>query len=620
MWDSKKHIYPDTGYIIRDSITYSDNAARKSSANHFYGQSIPLIKLHNGVTFTQNKIECDSLDWTTMLGITDSEYSSKYDARRTCGININFADNAFKINEYVKEDLFIDDWRGGKPLSEDWHDNTIIVWGEKGYNNSDGTPAMGWVGAEGPEPVCWMEDHIYVSTDLKRYVDLTAFKSPDVPTCGYKEFGEVGADEEALNKLGIREKYYEEINSGEYEIVSFEKDFGGISWNSVSNYEKFQRAFDYVATHNAILLIEEGTYYIDQPIVLRGGATYRVYSEGTIKTHKTNELSGAGAFVMSADDNAPINGYYINLDLYLQNSNTSAFYQVNFDDFYIKTRSVQRGVGCFTKCNLKDTIITEGQIQYFEYGLFYRTVTDNTLVKYVYSTGSTGYDPEEGYTPGDLTYRYLISTSDFAHSTMRGCWLEFLQFSNGRTLTGEGNSVYRGNLIDYTFNYSFGRNDVVCGNTMTRANYSSIVNHMMNSNFPIDKPDALTDKPMIMYHISDGLRLIGNMCIGTMSHETYFLSFDSHSIRYKDSDGKYKLLLSNVEMLDDEKGYDNSIRGWFKPNKPINEFLELLSEYGAIHHSFLVYDVEIKALEFFGKLLNLEVVKIFFNKSTLEAV
>lgn len=79
---------------------------------------------------------------------------------------------------------------------------------------------------------------------------------------------------------------------------------------------------------------------------------------------------------------------------------------------------------------------------------------------------------------------------------------------------------------------------------------------------------------------------------------------------YRDCDGKYKLLLSNVEMLDDEPGYGNAIRGWFRPTLPINEFLELLSEYGAIHHSFLVYDVDIKALEYFGKLLNLEVVKI----------
>ncbi len=76
---------------------------------------------------------------------------------------------------------------------------------------------------------------------------------------------------------------------------------------------------------------------------------------------------------------------------------------------------------------------------------------------------------------------------------------------------------------------------------------------------------------------------------------------------YKDGDGKYKLLFSKVEMLEGESGYETKIRGWFKANRPIPEFLELLSEYGAIHHSFLVYDTDIKALEFFGKLLNIEV-------------
>lgn len=79
---------------------------------------------------------------------------------------------------------------------------------------------------------------------------------------------------------------------------------------------------------------------------------------------------------------------------------------------------------------------------------------------------------------------------------------------------------------------------------------------------------------------------------------------------YKDSDGKYKLLLSSVEMCEGEQGFDHSIRGWFKPNKPIGEFLEELSEYGAIHHSFLVYDADIKALEYFGKLVGLGVNKI----------
>ncbi|MBE5750415.1 MAG: hypothetical protein E7346_06070 [Clostridiales bacterium] len=79
---------------------------------------------------------------------------------------------------------------------------------------------------------------------------------------------------------------------------------------------------------------------------------------------------------------------------------------------------------------------------------------------------------------------------------------------------------------------------------------------------------------------------------------------------YKDSDGKYKLLLANVEMLPEIPGFENSIRGWFRPERPIDEFLEVLSEYGAIHHSFLVYDVNIKAMEYFGKLIGLEVYKV----------
>lgn len=79
---------------------------------------------------------------------------------------------------------------------------------------------------------------------------------------------------------------------------------------------------------------------------------------------------------------------------------------------------------------------------------------------------------------------------------------------------------------------------------------------------------------------------------------------------YKDADGKYKLLFANVEMVDGVPGFEHSIRGWFKAEKSVAEFLETLSEYGAIHHSFLVYDVDIKAMEYFGKMLHLEVNKI----------
>ena len=563
--EQKKFIYNSKGYIIRDSITGN----KYDSANHAHDQYITLINLHSGVSFTQNKIECDSLDWTTLVRLTDSVWASTYDKKRNAE-NITFADNAFKINNWVKEELLIDDWKQGKPLSDGWYDNTVIEWGERGWNNSDGTPAMGWVGVDGGVPICWMDDYIYVSPYFGRYIDLTAFKSPDVPTAGYSRLGSVGADEQSLCDMGMEEQYYKDINSAEIEKVYFEKDFGGSSWNTSCNHNKLQEAFDYVATHDAILYIESGTFYTNKPIVLRGDSTYRVVFEGTIRSHKTSDIKDAGIFVMSADDNKPINGYFIGADLYLQDCQTSAFYNVNTDNFYFKIGSIQRGVGCFTNCNLKNTIITEGQIQYCDYGFFYKTVTENTLVKYVYGTGSTWVETDDGISPGDINYRYFISDSDFANSTWRGCWLEFGQFSNGKTLTGKGNSVYRGNLIDYTYNYSFGKNDVFCGNTLTRAGYGSITNHMLNSNFPIDLPDILTDKPMIMFHVSDGLRLIGNMDIGTMNDQTHFIEFDSPSISYSDSDGNMVKSISDARIL--ANGVTTAYYGEYKVNKPYIPF------------------------------------------------
>ncbi len=572
-WDDelKTHIYPDTGYIIRDNIVGDNPGDRKSSANHFYGQKIPMIRLHSGIAFTQNKIQCDSLDWTTLVSITDSEWSSRYDKKRGAN-NLQFSDNAFEIREWDYENLMVDDWRGGLPYTEGWHDNTIIVWGERGWNNADGTPAMGWVGAEGPNPICWLQDGVYVSVELERYIDLSAFLDKNKASAGYAALGKVGADEQGLWNAGLEDWYYNDMKSGAYEMVFFEEAFGGMGWNAGSNHERLQEAFDYVATHDAILYIESGTYYTDKPIVLRGGKSYRVVFNGTIRSSKTADMDGTGVFVMSADDNAPINGYFINTDLYLQDCNTSGFYNVNMDHFYMKVRSIARGVGAFTNCRLSNTVLHEGQIQYNDYGFFYKTVTNNTLVKNIYGTSSTWVEKmcEDSISPGDKNYRYFISSSDFSNSTWRGCWLEFGQFSNGKTLTGAGNSIYRGNIMDYTYNYSFGRNDVVCGNTMTRANYGSIVNHMENSNFPIDKPDILTDRPMIMFHISDGLRLIGNTDLGAMNQDTHFIEFDSPGISYKDANDNIVKAISNVRVAGNVVYTENS--GEYRQRIPIMPF------------------------------------------------
>lgn len=126
-----------------------------------------------------------------------------------------------------------------------------------------------------------------------------------------------------------------------------------------------------------------------------------------------------------------------------------------------------------------------------------------------------------------------------------------------------------------------------------------LISHMGEMNYAV-----ASKKPVIMeqeFPYTD----VANVIKGLSCYKTGPAVFANV---YRDVDGKYKLLLANVEMLPDEQGYDDKIRGWFRPEKPIDEFLELLSEYGAIHHSFLVYDVNIKAMEYFGKLLNLDIV------------
>ena len=44
-----------------------------------------------------------------------------------------------------------------------------------------------------------------------------------------------------------------------------------------------------------------------------------------------------------------------------------------------------------------------------------------------------------------------------------------------------------------------------------------------------------------------------------------------------------------------------------KPEKSVPEFLKSLSEHGATHHSFLIYDGNVDMIKFFGKLIGIPV-------------
>ena len=77
---------------------------------------------------------------------------------------------------------------------------------------------------------------------------------------------------------------------------------------------------------------------------------------------------------------------------------------------------------------------------------------------------------------------------------------------------------------------------------------------------------------------------------------------------YRDANG-FRLLLSPVtmEQIPEDEKFTGKVRGWLKPAMPVTAFLEGISRFGATHHSVLVYDASLEAIEFFGRLLGLPV-------------
>lgn len=80
---------------------------------------------------------------------------------------------------------------------------------------------------------------------------------------------------------------------------------------------------------------------------------------------------------------------------------------------------------------------------------------------------------------------------------------------------------------------------------------------------------------------------------------------------FKGADG-YNMLISPVEMIAGPKkdNYQGSVRGWMKPTLPLGDFLQEISKAGVTHHSALVYGAELCELEFFAKIIGLNVITV----------
>ena len=75
----------------------------------------------------------------------------------------------------------------------------------------------------------------------------------------------------------------------------------------------------------------------------------------------------------------------------------------------------------------------------------------------------------------------------------------------------------------------------------------------------------------------------------------------------------FNLILCPGKMLDvglENGAYKSSTQGWFKPGKPLPQFLKEYSLAGGTHHSAMVYDVDIEELKAFGQMMGFNVIVV----------
>lgn len=78
-------------------------------------------------------------------------------------------------------------------------------------------------------------------------------------------------------------------------------------------------------------------------------------------------------------------------------------------------------------------------------------------------------------------------------------------------------------------------------------------------------------------------------------------------------DGSLTLIVTKGEMLDcglRYGAYAKATQGWFKPCKPIKQFLKEYSMAGGTHHSAMVYEADIEEIKAFGLMMGFDVIEI----------
>jgi len=104
-----------------------------------------------------------------------------------------------------------------------------------------------------------------------------------------------------------------------------------------------------------------------------------------------------------------------------------------------------------------------------------------------------------------------------------------------------------------------------------------------------------------------------NSCGDTVGIYTCARKGDATIVNLAPMNDSFNLVLCPGKMLDiglERGAYKSATQGWFKPNKPLPQFLKEYSLAGGTHHSAMVYDVNIEELKAFGEMMGFNVIVV----------
>ena len=130
-----------------------------------------------------------------------------------------------------------------------------------------------------------------------------------------------------------------------------------------------------------------------------------------------------------------------------------------------------------------------------------------------------------------------------------------------------------------------------------------MLSHMGESN-----PNLAQWQPLIT-----DMDFVWNSCGDTVGMYTCFKEGNAVFVNLAPMEDHFVLILTQGQLLDphlENSVYRKATQGWFKPCKPLPQFLKEFSMAGGTHHSALVYDADINELAAFGQMMGFEVVII----------